>query len=74
MSFDAYNLLIEGIKQAQSLEGDKIVAAMEAIKNFEGASGYLSFNENHNVENQAVIKTVDENLKFHYVTTVKNGN
>ncbi len=70
MSYDAYNLLIAGIEKAQSLDGDAIVAAMEAIENFEGASGYLSFNENHNVENQAVIKTVDENLAFTYVKTV----
>ena len=72
MSYDAYNLLIKGISDAQSLNGDDIVKAMEAIKNFEGASGYLSFNENHNVENQAVIKTVGEDLKFKYVTTVKS--
>ncbi len=71
MSYDAYNLLVEGIRKAQSLNGDDIVKAMESIQNFEGASGYLSFNENHNVENQAVIKTVGEDMKFKYVTTVQ---
>lgn len=67
MAFDAYNVLVEGIKQAKSTKGADIVKALEGLKNYPAASGYMTFNAAHNVENHAVIKTVDKNLKFSFV-------
>lgn len=73
LSFDTYNILIQAISDAQSTDSEAICDALEAIVDFEGASGYLTFDENHNVENLAVVKTVgkeDGALYFKYTATV----
>ena len=48
-----------------------ICKALENIKGFEGATGVLEFDVNHNIENLAVVKTVGADGKFKYVATVK---
>ena len=68
LNYDAYNLLLTAIENAQSFEGAKINEAIKAINNFEGASGYITFDENHNVETHGVIKTINESGEFEYVT------
>lgn len=68
LNYDAYNVLIQAIADAGSTDGPTINEALKNIENFEGASGYITFDENHNVENLGVIKTINSEGKFEYVT------
>lgn len=70
LQYDAYTMLLQAISDAGSTDGDAICAALENIKGFEGATGLLEFDENHNIENLAVVKTVGDNGEFKYVATV----
>lgn len=70
LAFDAYNLMLQAIENAGGTESDAICKALVDIRDFPGVTGYLTFDKNRNVENLAVIKTVGENGKFKYVTTV----
>lgn len=68
LNFDAYNIILKAIEDAQSFEGEKINEAIRNIDNFEGASGYITFDENHNVETHGVIKTINADGDFEFVT------
>lgn len=70
LAFDAYNLMLQAINNANSTESEAICKALTDIRDFPGVTGYLTFDEKRNVENLAVIKTVGDNGKFKYVTTV----
>lgn len=73
LCFDSYNVMVKAIENAQSTEPAAIRDALEAMQDFPGATGYIEFDENHNVENLAVVKTVSPELQFSYVSTVKPG-
>ncbi len=68
LNYDAYNILLDAIESAQSFDGTAINDAIRAIENFEGASGYITFDANHNVETHGVIKTINEDGQFEFVT------
>ena len=70
LQYDAYTMLLQAISNAKSTDGEAICAALEQIENFEGATGYLQFDEKHNIENLAVVKTVGDNSAFKYIATV----
>lgn len=73
LGFDAYNVLVKAIETAGSsgsLDGDSICKALKEMKDVPCATGYITFNDEHNVENLCVIKTVGEDKTFTYVTTV----
>lgn len=73
LGFDAYNILIKAIEVAGekgSLDGDSICNALAEMKDVPCATGYITFNAEHNVENLCVIKTIGSDHKFTYVTTV----
>ena len=71
LQYDAYTMLLQAISDAGTTDGDAICKALENIKGFEGATGVLEFDANHNIENLAVVKTVGADGKFTYVATVK---
>ena len=45
LSYDAVMVLADAIRRAQSLDRQKIRAALASTKNFEGATGILTFDE-----------------------------
>jgi branched-chain amino acid transport system substrate-binding protein len=67
---DAYFVLLDAIKRAGSLEGEKIKQALETTNNFKGASGTFSIGEDGNAVKSAVILTVKDGA-FEYVTTME---
>ena len=69
LGYDAYLLIIDAIKRANSAEPEKIKEAINQTKNFEGASGVVTLDENRNAIKSAVIKQV-KNGKFEYLDTV----
>ncbi len=69
LGYDAYMLMLDAITRAGSTDGKAIRDQIAATKNFEGVTGYISIDENHDAVKDAVIKTVKDG-KFVFVTTV----
>lgn len=66
---DAYFLLVDAIKHAESTDGTKIRDALQSTKDFQGVSGIITMGENGNPIKSMVINKVQDG-KFVYVTTV----
>jgi branched-chain amino acid transport system substrate-binding protein len=66
---DAYLLLVDAIKRADSTEGPRVRDALAGTKDFKGVSGSLTMGLDGNPIKSVVIDKV-ENGKFVYVTTV----
>lgn len=69
LGYDAYLLIIDAIKRANSADPEKIKEAINQTKDFQGASGVVTLDENRNAIKSAVIKQV-KNGKFEYLDTV----
>lgn len=57
LAYDAANLLFTGIKEAGSADPEKVRAAMDKIS-FDGVSGKITFDKNHNPIKSAVVVTI----------------
>jgi len=66
---DAYFILIDAIKRANSSDGSKIAAALANTRTFFGVSGSIKIDEDHNTLKSLVMNKL-ENGEFTYVTTV----
>ena len=63
-SYDAVRLAAEAIKNAKSTNGDKIIAALEAINCFKMFSGPLKFTPEHTLASGGFVILVIKNGKF----------
>lgn len=70
LGFDAYNLILDAIKRANSADREKIREALANTKNFEGATGWITLDENRDAVKNAVILVVKDG-QFKYLTTIK---
>jgi branched-chain amino acid transport system substrate-binding protein len=70
LGFDAYLVILDAIKRANSADPVKIRDEIAKTTNFEGAAGSITINAERNAEKDAVIKVVKDG-KFQYLTTVK---
>jgi branched-chain amino acid transport system substrate-binding protein len=70
LGYDAYLVVRAAIEKANSLDGQKIRDEIAKTKNFEGAAGNITLDENGDAVKDAVIKIVKDG-KFKYLTTVK---
>lgn len=70
LGFDAYLVILDAIKRADSVDSVKIRDQIAKTTNFEGAAGSITINAERNAEKDAVIKLVKDG-KFQYLTTVK---
>lgn len=68
LAYDATNMLLTSIQNAQSEDVDKVAAAMAALQ-FDGVSGSISFNEQHNPVKAAVVIAVEGGNKT-YTSTI----
>ncbi len=68
VGYDGYRILLDAIARAGSTEPDKIVAALEAVKDFPGVSGPIAIKDRDAVKPAVVLKVKDG--KFAYVTSV----
>ena len=66
LGYDAMRLLADAIKRANSTEGPKIRDALAATRDFPGASGTITIDENRNAKKPIVILKVT-NGQFKYV-------
>ena len=67
LAYDAANLLFTGIKDAGSADPDKVRAALDKIS-FDGVSGKITFDKNHNPVKSAVIIGVKAGKKTYAAT------
>ena len=70
LGYDAYLLIIEAIKRANSTDPEKIKEEINKTKDFMGAAGVVNFDENRNAIKSAVIKQVKDG-KFVYLDAVE---
>jgi branched-chain amino acid transport system substrate-binding protein len=59
LGYDAYMLLVDAIERAGSTDGEAIRDAIAETDKFEGVTGWVSINEDHDAVKSAVVKTVD---------------
>ena len=70
LGFDAYLVIIAAIERANSIDPAKIRDEIAKTKDFEGAAGMITLDENGDAVKDAVIKIVKDG-KFKYLSTVK---
>lgn len=70
LGYDAYILILDAMKRANSTDPVKIREAIAATKGFPGAAGPITLDANGDAVKDAVIKTVKDG-KFTYMDTVK---
>jgi len=59
LGYDAYMLLVDAIERAGSTDGDAIRDAIADTEKFEGVTGWITINDEHDAVKIAVVKTVD---------------
>ncbi|MDK2835807.1 MAG: branched-chain amino acid transport system substrate-binding protein [Thermosediminibacterales bacterium] len=69
LGFDAYLVILDAIQRAGSAEPQAIRDALAQTKNFEGATGIITLDENGDANKSAVIKQVKDG-KFTFVDVV----
>jgi len=69
LGFDAYIVILDAIKRANSAEPVEIQKALAETKDFVGATGIITLDKNGDAVKSAVINQVD-NGSFKYLTTV----
>lgn len=60
LGFDAYKLALDAITRAGSADSQKIRDALAQTKNFEGATGIITLDENRDATKTAIIKKVQD--------------
>ena len=70
LGYDAMLIMADAINRAGGTDGAKIKDALAATKDFPGASGVTTIDEQHNAKKSAVILKISGG-KFTYVATVK---
>jgi len=70
LGFDAYLVIIDAINRAKSAKPEDIKNMLEKTKNFQGATGSITFDENGDAIKDAIVKKI-ENGKFKLVSIVK---
>ena len=70
LGFDAYLLAIATIEKAGSVDGPALRDTLAKTKDFEGATGYITLDENGDAVKPAVIKTI-QGGKFVYKSFVE---
>ncbi|RMF92628.1 MAG: ABC transporter substrate-binding protein [Nitrospinota bacterium] len=69
LSWDAYNMLLDAIERAGSLDKDRIRDELENTKDFQGATGVITIENGDGIKPAVILKV--ENGKFVYVATVQ---
>ena len=70
-AYDAVMVLADAIRRAQSLDHGKIRDTLAATKNFQGATGTITFDENGDPVNKDAVILKFENRTSVYVKTIK---
>ncbi|NMM62573.1 ABC transporter substrate-binding protein [Clostridium sp. P21] len=71
LSYDAYLVILDAIKRANSTDPVKIRDQIAKTTKFPGAAGVITIDENNNAVKDAVLKIVKDG-KFTYLDTIKS--
>ena len=69
LGYDAAKLLIQSLKAAKTLDHTGVKDAIASTKDFDGVSGNITIDKDHDAQKSAVILQI-KNKKFNYFTTV----
>jgi branched-chain amino acid transport system substrate-binding protein len=69
LGYDAMKLMADAINRAGSTDGEKIREALATTKNFQGASGIITIDDQRNAQKSLVILEIKDG-KFDYVASV----
>ncbi|MEN3042201.1 MAG: ABC transporter substrate-binding protein [Fervidobacterium sp.] len=69
LGYDAYMLVVEAIERANTKKPELIATAIRSIKNFEGATGTITIDQNGNATKDVVILTV-KNQQFSFAAKI----
>ncbi len=69
LGYDAAKLLLASLKSAKTLDSAAVKEAIASTTNFDGVSGNITINKDHDAQKSAVILQI-KNKKFNYFTTV----
>lgn len=70
MGYDGAKILCDAIKRAGSTDAEAIRKALEETKDYEGVTGKITINQEHNAIKPAVVLQI-KGGEFKYVTTIK---
>lgn len=70
LAFDAYIMIVDAIKKANSTDPEAINKILKQTKDFEGAAGIITLDANGDAVKNAIIKQVKDG-QFKYLTTVE---
>lgn len=70
LGYDAYILILDAIKRAGTIDSVKVRDQIAQTKDFQGAAGVITLDQDGNAVKEAVIKQVKDG-KFTYLDTVK---
>jgi len=70
LSYDAYMLLVDAIERANSTDPVAIRDALASVKDFQGVTGVINFDENGDPVKDVVIEKI-ANSKFNFIKTVR---
>ncbi|HYG57473.1 MAG TPA: ABC transporter substrate-binding protein [Symbiobacteriaceae bacterium] len=70
LAYDATNILLAGIKQANTNDTDKVRAAVQGLKDFNTVSGKVSYDANGNPVKAAAIMQVKSDKTYKFVQSV----
>jgi branched-chain amino acid transport system substrate-binding protein len=69
LGYDAMKLMAHAINEAGSTDGQKIRDALANTKNFPGAGGSITIDENRNAKKAIVILKIEDG-QFKFVTSI----
>jgi branched-chain amino acid transport system substrate-binding protein len=58
-SYDSYNIVLDAIEQANTMDPSVLVPALANIKNWEGAGGKVIFDQNHDPQKSVIFVRLD---------------
>jgi branched-chain amino acid transport system substrate-binding protein len=67
LGYDAVRVLAQAMREAQSIEPDKVAAAMHVLRGFRGVTGAFTFDERGNLVGMPIRKIVVRGGDFHYL-------
>src|SRR5262249_38329091 len=69
LGYDASRFLAQGMKRAKSLSGPDLKDAIASTKDYQGVTGKITIDADHNAQKPAVVLQI-RGKAYHYVTTI----
>jgi len=74
LGYDAIMLLANAIKNANSIDSEKIRTALLSTIDFQGVTGKISYENGSRIPNKGVTIVEVKDLKFHFITSIVPQN